>query len=87
MMYFVRLNSQNVNPLLDESYNINISLHEEGFYTWHTQALALFKENNLNSNDYICKDKKFEIIRNSFKKQLKKIVLDKYKEKNYGKSV
>ena len=85
MMYFVRLNSQNINPLLDESYNINISLHEEGFYTWHTQALALFKENNLNSNDYICKHKKFEIIRHSFKKQLKKIVLDKYKEKTMEK--
>jgi hypothetical protein len=58
LIYFLRLNSENVNPLLDEAFNIGISLHEEGFYLWHTRALALFKENNLNSNDYICKDKK-----------------------------
>jgi hypothetical protein len=33
------------------NHTINISLHEEGFCSWHTQALALFKEKKMKNND------------------------------------
>jgi hypothetical protein len=41
-MYFVRINTNNINPLIKESLNVNKSLHDEGFYTWYTLALNVF---------------------------------------------
>jgi hypothetical protein len=38
------------------NYHIGISLHEKGFYSWQTQTLALFKENNLISNDFLIRN-------------------------------
>jgi hypothetical protein len=32
-----------INPLIKESLNINKSLHDEGFYTWYTLTLNVFK--------------------------------------------
>jgi aconitase A len=44
MMYFVRINTNNINPLIKESLIVNKSLHDEGFYTWYTLALNVFQE-------------------------------------------
>ena len=69
MMYFVLLNSQNINSLIKESYDMNMSLPEKGFFSLYTLALSIFKEMNLNTNDYKnMLDTKFVNIRNSVKK-------------------
>ena len=76
MVYFVLLNSQNINPLIKDSYDMNMSLPEKGFF-------SIFKEMNLNTNDYKnMLDTKFVNIRNSVKKQLKNPVLDTCNYKN-----
>lgn len=51
IVYFLRLNSHNMILLIKESYDINMSLHENGFYSWYTLGLFIFKENILNNND------------------------------------
>jgi hypothetical protein len=48
-MYFVRINTNNINPLIKESLNVNKSLHDEGFYTWYTLALNVFQEFDLDA--------------------------------------
>jgi hypothetical protein len=57
MMYFVRINTNNIYPLIKESLNINKSLHDEGFYTWYTLALNVFQEFDLDAEDFSDMDK------------------------------
>jgi hypothetical protein len=47
----VRINTNNINPLIKESPNVNKSLHDEGFYTWYTLALNVFQEFDLDAED------------------------------------
>ena len=39
LMYFCRLNTDAINPLLKEAYNVNTKLNNEGIHTWYTVAL------------------------------------------------
>jgi hypothetical protein len=50
-MYFVRINTNNINPLIKESLNVNKSLYDEGFYTWYTLVLNVFQEFDLDAED------------------------------------
>ena len=38
-MYLCRLNTDDINPLLKEAYNVNTKLNNEGIPTWYTVAL------------------------------------------------
>jgi hypothetical protein len=68
-MYFVRINTNNINPLIKESLNINKSLHDEGFYTWYTLALNIFQEFDLDAEYFSNMDKCFHRIKVPFKKE------------------
>jgi len=59
LMYFVRINSNNINPLIKESLNINKKMHDEGKYSWYTCVNNIFKEFNLSIEDYSNIDKPF----------------------------
>jgi hypothetical protein len=39
LMYFCRLNTYDINPLLKEAYNVNTKLNNEGVHTWYTVTL------------------------------------------------
>ena len=81
MMYFVRINTNNINPLIKESLNINKSLHDEGFYTWYTLALNVFQEFDLDAEDFSNMDKCFHKIKLPFKKEFKKVAYNNYIQK------
>ena len=38
-MYFCRLNTDAINPLLKEAYNVNTKLNNGGIHTWYTVTL------------------------------------------------
>ena len=85
MMYFVRINPNNINPLIKESLNVNKSLHDEGFYTWYTLALNVFQEFDLDAEDFSNMDKCFHKIKVPFKKEFKKVVHNNYIQKTKDK--
>ena len=85
MMYFVRINTNNINPLIKESLNVNKSLHDEGFYTWYTLALNAFQEFDLDAEDFSNMDKCFHKIKVPFKKEFKKVVHNNYIQKTKDK--
>jgi benzoyl-CoA reductase/2-hydroxyglutaryl-CoA dehydratase subunit BcrC/BadD/HgdB len=59
-MYFVRINSNNINPLIKESLNVNKKkMHDEGKYSWYTCLNNIFKEFDLDIEDYSNIDKPF----------------------------
>ena len=37
MMYFNRINLNDINPLVKEAFNINKDLHDNGMYSWYTE--------------------------------------------------
>ena len=85
MMYFVRINTNNINPLIKESLNIDKSLHDEGFYTWYTLALSIFQEFDLDAEDFSNMDKCFHKIKVPFKKEFKKVAHNNYIQKTKNK--
>ena len=85
MMYFVRINTNNINPLIKESLNVNKSLHDEGFFTWYTLALNVFQEFDLDAEDFSNMDKCFHKIKVPFKIEFKKVVHNNYIQKTKDK--
>ena len=43
-MYFCRLNTDNINPLLKEAYNVNKTLSDDRIHIWYTVAAKIFKQ-------------------------------------------
>jgi dTDP-4-dehydrorhamnose reductase len=52
-VYFSRLNTNNINPLVAEALKVNTNLHEEDIYSWYTFANNIFKEFDLNIENYL----------------------------------
>ena len=71
-MYFSRLNTNNINPLVAEALKVNKNVHEEDIYSWYTFANNIFKEFDLNIENYSNIDKSFEKVIYSIKTQLEK---------------
>ena len=38
MMYYSRIHSDKINPLIKEAFNLNKSMHANGIFTWYTFA-------------------------------------------------
>jgi hypothetical protein len=81
MVYFSRLNTNNINPLVAEALKVNTNLHEEDIYSWYTFANNIFKEFDLIIENYSNIDKSFEKVKYSIKTQLRKVVTEKYRNK------
>ena len=43
-LYLLRLNNDNINPLLKESFHLSKILDKEGFYSWFTYAKSIVSE-------------------------------------------
>jgi dTDP-4-dehydrorhamnose reductase len=81
MVYFSRLNTNNINPLVAEALKVNKKLHEEDIYSWYTFANNIFKEFDLNIENYSNTGKSFEKVKYSINSQLRKVVTEKYRNK------
>ena len=53
-------------------------MHENGIFTWYTFAKEIFAEFELDNSEYENYDKQFKLIKNSFKKSIKKTVKEQY---------
>ena len=78
MVYFSRLNTNNINPLVAEALKVNKNVHEEDIYSWYTSTIAndIFKQFDLNIENYSNIDKSFEKVKYSIKTQLRKVVTE-----------
>jgi hypothetical protein len=69
-------------PLVAEVLKVNKMLYEEDIYSWYTFANNIFKEFDLNIENYSNIDKSFEKVKYSIKTQLRKVVAEKYRNKS-----
>jgi hypothetical protein len=44
MLYYSRIQSDGINPLVKEAFNINKNISNENIYTWYTFATEIFHE-------------------------------------------
>jgi hypothetical protein len=81
MVYFSRLNTNNINPLVAEALKVNTNLHEEDIYSWYTFVNNIFKEFDLNIENHSNIDKSFEKVKYFIKTQLRKVATEQYRNK------
>ena len=67
-VYYIRINSHDINPLVNDALNLNKTLSEEGFYTWYSFATSIMKEFELEKSDFehpntLFKDVKYKVKR------------------------
>ena len=48
MLYYSRIQSDGINPLVKEAFNINKIISNDNIYAWYTFATEIFKEVELN---------------------------------------
>ena len=68
-------------PLVTEALKVNKNLHDEGIYSWYTCANNIFKEFNLNIDNYTNLNQPFQQVKYSMKTQLRKVVSEQYVNK------
>ena len=81
MLYYSRILSYGINPLVKEAININKNISNENIYTWYTFATEIFKEVELNKNNFEDFNKPFLLVKDTFKNTFKKTIKEKYEEK------
>jgi dTDP-4-dehydrorhamnose reductase len=59
ILYYSRIQSDGINPLVKEAFNIDTNISNENSYTWYTFATEIFKEVELNTNNFEDFNKKF----------------------------
>ncbi len=85
ILYYIRINCPDINPLVKDALSMNKALSDEGIYTWYTFVKEIFKEFNLNEEDLLITDKPFYNIKNPIKKSTKPVIKQKYDELILGK--
>ena len=73
LMYYYRVNSNNVNPLVYEALEVNKKLHNEGVYSWYSYVDKISKDMEINSDS-------LNSTKNIFKCNSKKLILEKYEK-------
>jgi hypothetical protein len=58
---FCRLNTDVINPLLKEAYNVNTKLNNGGIHTWYTVALKIFDECEMDLGEYENLDRPYNL--------------------------
>ena len=67
--------------IVKETFNINKNISNENIYTWHTFAKEIFKEVELNKNNFEDFSKPFLLVKDTFKNRFKKTIKEKHEEK------
>ena len=74
MLYYSRIQSDGINPLVTEAFNINKNISNENTYTYF--ATEIFKEVELNKNNFEDFNKPVLLVKdtlqNTFKKNYKR---------------
>ena len=52
MLYYSRIQPDGINTLVKEAFNINKNISNGNIYTWYTFATEIFKEVDLNKNNF-----------------------------------
>jgi hypothetical protein len=65
MLYFCRLQTDPINPLLKEAFSICKSVDSDGIYIWYSFIGNIFKELDLEITDF----ENFTSIKHSLKKK------------------
>ena len=78
-MYYSHIHSDKINPLIKEAINLNISMHDNGIFTWYTFAKKIFAEFEIDKSDFEAFSRSFKIAKISVKKIFKKSVYEHYK--------
>jgi Gpi18-like mannosyltransferase len=81
MLYYSRIQSDGINPLVKEAFNINKNISSENIYTWYTFATEIFKEVEPNKNNFEDFNKPFLLVKDIFKNMFKKTIKEKYLKK------
>jgi hypothetical protein len=81
MLYYSRIQSDGINPLVKETFNINKNISNENIYIWYTFATEIFKEVELNKNNFEDFNKPFLLVKDTFKNTFKKTIKEKYEER------
>ena len=81
MLYYSRIQSDGINPLVKKAFNINKNISNENIYTWYTFTTEIFKEVELNKNNFEDFNKPFLLVKDIFKNMFKKTIKEKYLKK------
>jgi Gpi18-like mannosyltransferase len=81
MLYYSRIQSDGINPLVKKAFNINKNISNENIYTWYTFTTEIFKEVELNKNNFEDFNKPFLLVKDTFKNMFKKTIKEKYLKK------
>ena len=87
-LYLLRLNNDNINPLLKEAFHLSKILDKEGLYSWFTYAKNIVSENGFDIESTekcqpIKKVKQYKhIIKDSSNDYNKNLILNKIKNLN-----
>ena len=76
LIYLARLNTEKINPLLKEAFELSKSLNSSGTYSWYTYIKNIVHDDDLFSKIENCKNLK-EV--HSIKIQVKRYIEEKYK--------
>ena len=63
MMYYSRIHSREINPLVKEALLLNKDMHENGICTWYTFAKEIFSEFHQDKSEYENYDRSFKLIK------------------------
>ena len=86
MLYFCRLQTDPINPLLKEAFSICKSVYSDGIYSWYSFIGNICKELDLEITDFENFTRLFASIKHSLKKKIKKVINDSYNKKNVRKT-
>ena len=67
MMYYSRIHSDKINPLIKEALNLNKSMHDNGIFTWYTFAKEIFAEFEIDKSDFETFSRPFKFAKISIK--------------------
>lgn len=85
LLYFCRLNQNDINPLLKEAYELSKNIHKDGCYTWYSFSNSIFQELGLDIIDYESFGDAFNKIKNNLKSKFNNVISEHYKEKTLNK--
>ena len=86
ILYFCRLQTDPINPLLKETFSICKSVDSDGIYTSYSFLGNIFKELDLEITDFENFTRPFASIKHSLKKKIKKVINESYSKNNVRKT-
>jgi hypothetical protein len=81
MLYYSRIPSDGIHPLVKEALNINTNISNEHIYSCYTFATEIFKEVEFNTHNFEDFNKPFLLVKDTYKNTFNKTIKEKYLNK------